>query len=1119
MIGVRRLTMLIVSVAVLTTLGLFAGASSALAGSVWWGLTSGSWPTHLAPGGTGRIVVSAENLGDAVAEGQNGTIVLRDTLPAGLTVLEHLGKPELEGHAGEVLEPGGHHYRGPVECALDGPREVQCAFTGELPSYEEIEVRILVKVSALVAPQEANTVQITGAGSQKSLTRALDISEEPAGFGIEDYEMQPEEEGGQPTLQAGAHPFQLTSVLAFDTADLAAEPEEQQPAGMPKNEVFDLPAGFVGNPTPFPQCTYAQFTTQEPGIDHDECTAQAAVGTATVTADTPNGGRVDTRTVPLFNLTPLRGEPARFGFEVKGFRVALDTAVRTGTDYGVTVSVQNITQTPGLLLSKVTFWGVPGDPRHDAARGWDCLEEATGCASVDENEPPPLLSLPTVCGVPLRTSTEAYSWAEPKAEPARAEYTMGTLDGCNHLSFDPSIAVAPETLDASTATGLEVQVHVPQTAMLNPEGLAESAVRNTTVALPVGVAVNPGEANGLQTCAESEIGYLGSEAGEPEQLLFTPELASPFCPNAAKIGTVEIETPLLGHPLKGAAYLAAQTGNPFSSLIALYLVASDPVSGVLVKLAGEVALNESTGQLVTTFKDTPELPFENLRLRFFGEPGAPLGTPPLCGEYTTAASFTPWSGNEPAPANASFVIDAGPHGRACPSGLPFAPVVSLGTANNQAGAFSPLVASFSREDGSQTLAGLSVHLPPGLAGTLAGVTLCGEAQANAGTCGPGSLIGELSATVGLGEKPYVVTGGKVYLTGPYEGAPFGLSVVVPTTAGPFTLQGNAGFGRQVARAKIEVDPETATLMVRTNASGLYAIPHILDGVPLQIKEVDVLANRPDFTFNPTNCAPMRINGLATSSEGTTASLSVPFQATNCAVLAFAPKFTVATSAHTSRLGGASLHVRLSYPSTPAGTQANLAKVKVELPKRLPSRLTTLRKACLAAQFSADPAACPPASIVGHAKATTPILPVPLEGPAYFVSHGGEAFPSLVIVLQGYGVTVDVTGTTFINKHGITSSAFQSVPDLPVGTFELTLPEGRYSALTAIGSLCKGKLEMPTRLIAQNGMEINRSTQVAVAGCPKAKKVKGKHKRGGRTGRAERRNGMRRSTRAARGRGR
>jgi len=643
--------------------------------------------------------------------------------------------------------------------------------------------------------------------------------------------------------------------------------------------------------------------------------------------------------------------------------------------------------------------------------------------------------------------------------------------------------VTPDGEAGSTPTGLSVRVHVPQAVSLDPEGLVEANVKDTTVTLPAGVALNPAAADGLLSCTDV------AEAGRPEGEIGLHEDAPVACPDASKVGTVRIKTPLLPDALEGAAYLAAQDANPFGSLVALYVVAQDPVSGTLVKVAGEVAPDEQTGQLVSTFKETPQLPFEDFELHFFGGDRAPLATPSGCGAYTTTGSIAPWSGNPPSVASSTFRVSSGPNGRPCASPLPFSPSLTAGTTSIQAGGFSPFTMTMSRGDGSQNLNSIKLKMPPGLLGTLSSVKLCGEPQADEGTCGPESLIGHTIVSVGVGGDPYTVSGGEVFITGPYKGAPYGLSIVNPAKAGPFDL------GKVIVRAKIDIDQSNAQLTITTDETGPYKIPTILDGIPLAIQHVNVSIDRPGFTFNPTNCNPLAITGALTSSEGASSSLSVPFQATNCAVLAFKPKLTASTSGKTSRANGASLTVKLGYPAGPY--DANIARVKVELPEKLPSRLTTLQKACTAAVFEANPANCPTASVIGHATATTPVLPVSLTGPAIFVSHGNESFPSLVIVLQGYGATVHLVGSTFISKQGITSSTFKTIPDVPVGAFELTLPEGPYSALAANGSLCKSKLTMPTEFVGQNGALIKTTTKIATTGCPKAKKTTHKKKTRGR----------------------
>ena len=479
---------------------------------------------------------------------------------------------------------------------------------------------------------------------------------------------------------------------------------------------------------------------------------------------------------------------------------------------------------------------------------------------------------------------------------------------------------------------------------------------------------------------------------------------------------------------------------------------------------------------MTTFANTPQLPYEELQLHLFGGERAPVSTPPLCGGYTTAASFTPWSGTPAVAASSEFKITSGANGGPCHSPQPFAPGFSAGTSNIQAGAFTPFAMTISRPDADQALGGISLHMPPGLSGMLSSVKLCEEPQAAAGTCGPESLIGRTTVSAGLGNAPYTVEGGKIFITGPTAGAPFGLSIVDPAVAGPFNL------GTVVVRAKIEIDPRTAALTVTTTGP----LPTMLKGIPLQLQHVNVTIERQGFVFNPTSCNKLPLTGTITSSVGTSANVSSPFQVTNCAALAFKPTFAASTSGRTSRLNGASLDVKVAYPKALQGSEANLAKARVELPKRLPSRLKTLQKACIEAEFAANPASCPAASRIGQAVVHTPVLPVPLTGPVYFVSHGGAKFPELVMVLQGDGVTIELHGETFISRKGVTTSTFSQTPDVPFSSFELKLPEGPYSALAANGNLCKGQLVMPTELVAQNGTVIKQKTKISVSGCAKRK---------------------------------
>jgi hypothetical protein len=1063
-------------------------APSALAREPRWQLSVTSMPTNLRVGGEGVISVLAWNVGGAAPQGDTAPLRISANLPAGVTATK----------IREVTQLGGPPISYDIQCAP--VPEVSCTWSAATSPYGEVlteygsfELQISVTVTGepRSAPAEA---RIEGAETQpKTVDQQLNITGSAAGFGFTHYEFAPENRDGSLDTQAGSHPFELNTTFVLNSD---YEHGSVAPTAMARNVRVNLPPGLVGNPGAAPQCSEQDFTTLTQF--RDLCPANTAVGVALVTIREPadklnNGYEPYTKVEPVFNLPPEPGEPARFGFIGVVIPITLDTAVRSSGDYGVVVSSNNIVQTTELLATRIIIWGNPGDPGHTASRGWDCLYSGPngygyGKPCIGAGEAPAFLTLPTSCEGPLQSSVEAESWATP-SEPAQTakplSYTTQDetgapvgLSGCGRVPFTPSASIQPETQAGNSPTGMNVDLKVPQDTILSEGGLGPADVKDTVVTLPEGVEVNPASANGLEGCSEGQIGFTGTD---PEgKNLFSSSLSENPCPNASKIGVVRIKTPLLANELVGGVYLAAQTSNPFGSLFAMYIVVRDPVSGVALTLAGEVAVDEHSGRLVSSFRDTPQLPFEELKLELFGGPGAPLSTPSACGVYAANVSFDTWSGVKGVQAaSAPFTIATGPGGVPCAKPRPFAPTLAAGSVNNQGGAYAPFAATFSREDSNQNLAGVTLHLPPGLVGRIAAVTPCGEPQASLGTCGSASEIGHVHATVGLGPTPYSAPEGRVFITQSYKGAPYGLSIATPAKAGPFDL-GTGGCDCVVVRAKVEVDPRTSDLTVVSDP-----LPLRLRGIPLQIKHVTVTTDRPGFTFNPTDCNPLSIDASFTGEEGSSSSTSVPYQAADCASLKFAPRFTASTSAHTSRADGASLKVKLTYPAGAMGTQANVKSVKVDLPKHLPSRLETLKKACTAATFATNPASCPPESIVGHAVVHTQVLPVPLEGPAYFVSHGGEGFPNLILVLQGDGITIQLVGDTFISNSQITSSTFRTTPDVPFESFELTLPQGKYSALAGVGNLCRQKLVMPTAFVAQNGATLKQDTHIEVQGCAHA----------------------------------
>jgi hypothetical protein len=931
------------------------------------------------------------------------------------------------------------------------------------------------------------------------------------------------------TPQAGAHEDLTTS---FDFA----------PAGSihtfndVRTVVVNVPAGFMANDRAVPTCADAQLASLR-------CPPASTVGRVSIKVI----GQA--YSVPLENMEVTSpGIAAELGFHVLAASVVIPITIRPDDD-GITVTTPNIVNIGEPRNVSVTVWGLPASPEHDAERQLTC-EPATGCRvclpNVSECAPAgpvsagiavePYLSNPTSCGS-FTATMRADSWEEPfLGEPERwsqALFETGPIGECERVPFDPSIKVQPTTNAAESSSGLNVSLEVPQ-SWENPYSIATSNVRDVTVTLPRGYTVNPSEGNGLVGCT-------------PQQYARETASSGPQCPAESKLGTVVIETPVLADRIEGNVYIAQPYDNvpsfgdanhPGGSLLALYVVAKDPARGIVVKSAGKVQPDPVTGQLTSTFEGLPQQPFTRVTLSLAQGAASPLVSPPACGRYTAHAAMTPYSAPEhPSLVDNELEIERGIGGGPCPPGgvPPFNPTVVSGAQNNNAGTYTPFYLRINRNDGEQELTRFSTILPPGLTGNLSGIPFCPDAQIEAArhatgrqelsepSCPAASKVGHTLVGAGVGSV-LAWTPGSVYLAGPYHGAPLSLVSVTSATVGPFDL------GTVVIRFALRINPITAQVEVDARESD--PIPHIIQGIVVHVRDIHVYIDRPSFIKNPTSCNPMSITDVVTGAgadftnpaDQVPVAVNTPFQAADCQNLQFKPTFQVTTSGKTSKANGASLTAKVFYPNAPQGTQANIARVKVDLPKQLPSRLTTLQKACTAQQFNTNPAGCPAASFIGHAKAITPILPVPLEGPAIFVSHGGEAFPSLEIVLQGYGVTIDLVGTTFISKAGITSSTFKAVPDQPVSSFELTLPQGPYSALTANGNLCAltrtvlvkkkvtlrtrghkhtitrkvkqtlpASLSMPTEFVAQNGMTLHQNTPVSVTNCAKAKPAKKKVK--------------------------
>jgi hypothetical protein len=927
--------------------------------------------------------------------------------------------------------------------------------------------------------------------------------------------------------QAGAHADWVTS---FDIAHEEAGPATGRTYNDVRTTIVNLPAGFIGNNTAVPTCTPLQLHTAGPLGQATRCPPASQVGTISVALHlNENSPTPEQSTFALYNMEVTSpGIAAMLGFKAVILTQELAIAARPA-DEGLTVTSPDIVDLGEAHDISVTVWAVPGAHEHDAQRGQECTYfgqgsgvsrlECRGGGEQVAGSLKPFLANPTSCE-PTTASMSSNSWEEPfLEEPGRwpaATTEVAPTGECDRVPFSATIGSSPSTTSAESPTGLDFSMEVPQT-WDKPETLATSDLKDASVTLPQGMTINPSAGSGLGSCSPAQ--FAAETAAS---------LPGAGCPESSKIGSVEIETPLLAEKLEGAVFVATPFENPFGSLLALYVVAKAPERGVIVKVAGQVHLDPVTGQLTTTFLNNPQAPFGRFTLKFRPGATAPLVTPPVCGSFSSQASLAPWSAPlEPQLVSSpAFAVTSGVGGGPCPSGgvPPFHPQVIAGTNNNAGGSYSPFYLRLIREDGEQELTRFSTVMPSGLTGNLSGIPFCPDAAIQAArertgphgggeeeatpSCPAASQVGHTIVGAGVGTV-LAQTPGRLYLAGPYQGAPLSLVSITSAKVGPFDL------GTVVIRFALRINPITA--QVEVDATGSDAIPHIIQGIVVHVRDIRAYVDRPGFIKNPTSCERLQIQNLVQGANGGQASLASPFQAADCQSLRFQPDFKAQVTGRTSKTQGAGLKVDIAYPPPSLGAQANIHAVKVELPIQLPSRLTTLQQACLASVFEANPASCPPGSIVGHAKAITPILPVPITGPAYFVSYGNAKFPELVIVLQGYGITIDLHGETFISKKGITSSTFHQVPDQPVTSFELDLPQASNSALAANVNLCAltrttttrmtvtrrihgrsrrvkvtvrhttpAGLTMPTEMTAQNGMVIRQATPIAITGCPRAK---------------------------------
>jgi hypothetical protein len=823
--------------------------------------------------------------------------------------------------------------------------------------------------------------------------------------------------------QAAGHP--PDGITDFE---LKTNPTTGAPEGHIKELRVDIPIGLSVNPFAVPQCTQAQLESLA------GCPLTTKVGEAQLKVHLLSVIPAEI-TAPVFNMVPPPGKPLEAAFTpAPGEFVHIVGGIDWSGDYHEFFTIKEIPHgLAELVESRLIFFG-------QSELGGEL----------------PFITMPSTCLGPQTTFLKVASYEG--AEDAKSFTTPVGASGCGEVPFKPAIAVTPSTTQSDRPDGATVEVKVPQNP--DPNGINSSTLQDAHVTLPEGMTLNPAAANGLEACTDAEFGR-GTERPitcPPGSQIGTATVETPNLPAKALIGAVYVGQPLTNDPVSGP-----ESGQEYR----IFIDAEAPRYGVSVRLLGSVKANATTGQLTTAVLENPQVPFSDFIVNL-GGPHVPLANPLRCGPAVAGAVLLPYS----SPAAASllsspFTVDFDGKGGACPSPLPFALGQGAHVQPTTGGSTSSFTLDLARQDGQQYVSKLATTLPPGLVAKVPSVPLCAEPQAAQGKCPAASKIGTVTVSVGAGSNPLTLSG-TVYFTGPYAGAPYGLLVAVPAEkVGPFN------YRTILTRATINIDPHTARVTVAST------LPTIVGGAPLRLRTLRVTVDHPNFVLNPTNCATLATETLLTSTFGSTQLVSTPFQATACDALPFAPRFGASTNAKASRKNGASLTVKVGYPT---GAQANVKSVFAQLPKQLPSRLSTLNKACAEATFNANPAACPRESNVGTAAVTTPVLPGVLTGNAYFVSHGGAAFPDLDIVLRSPGgVEVILVGNTNITG-GITSSTFASVPDVPVSSFELKLPTGPFSALTANGNLCAKPLVMPTTITAQNGKVVKQNTHIAVSGC-------------------------------------
>ena len=1035
----------------LAALGIWSlvGAALATAAPVW-NLDIHHNETNFAPGANGptspEYWFSVENVGP---DASSGPVTLTVTLPPGLS-------------RREVRQIHTTSFNAVWSCPGSvGDTTITCTTTTAIPRHT-IAAGLALAVNVDPAAQgTAVTAAILAGGGAAAAASAIEptqISDDPAPFGIVPFSFEADflrADGTTPVREAGAHPDLFTVGFDFNTVAEPIDkpdpspdvPENKTPSGSLRDLKVTLPPGFVGYPTAVGECSPAELVAEQ-------CPPSSQVGrvdVATLPAAIIEHITFFQQSQPVFNMEHPPGVISDLGFVVAENPVHVRVSLDPVHGYSVVSKITEANESLPVFFQKMTLWGVPADPSHDSER----------CGRLGEGGPDecpaglprkPFLTLPSRCDAGNTITISDYnSWQHRTVFGPEIDHPLpGSITDCDKPQFDPSLGVQATSQQTNSPTGLEVSLKVPQD--LDPDHQATPPVKSVRVSFPEGMTVSPSFATGLEGCSEAEIGLGNNDAVQ--------------CPGASRIGSVSVRTPVLPQAVEGSIYMAKQGANPFGAPLAVYLAMHDTEDrGILVKVPGRIELDGSTGQITTTFEDLPQFPFEDVFLHLRDGNDAPLISPQSCGDQSVRMELRSWAQpDKPVQIGDDLHLTAGANGSACPAGLtgrPFGPKMKAGTIAPLAGAFSPFVFRLTREDQDQEIARIDAALPQGLTAKIAGIPYCSEsaiasisaaegdgaAERARPACPAGSRIGTVDVGVGAGSSP-AYFGGQAYLAGPYHGAPLSLAIVVPAVVGPFD------FGSVVVRAGIKLDPETAAVSVISDP-----LPPIVHGVLLRVRDIRLRVDRPQTTLNPTSCDRMAVSASVFATSGGSAALSNPFQVGGCRHLAFKPRLAL-------RLRGG-IH-RGDHPALTATLRArpgdaSIGRTSVVLPHSEFLAQDHIRTICTRVQFAADN--CPKASIYGYAKAVTPLLDKPLQGPVYLRSSS-HPLPDLVADLNGQ-FEITLAGRVDSKNQGLRTT-FSVVPDAPVTRFTLKMQGGKKGLLENSRNICRHSGRALVKMVAHNG---------------------------------------------------